>query len=96
MGFFSSDVKTLPIICFLGPDGSGKSTIARKLKNLVLSSQPVKISWMKRHEHSSLCCRNVITQENSIDFSENVFQNIRLSARMRRNWQIIEFALIMP
>lgn len=88
----------MAIICFFGPDGSGKSTLTKGLLELSKSHNvKCKVSWMRgTHTVASFLSRVLFKQYSIEGGSDNPFQNIRIPSRMRRIWQIIEFFSTLP
>lgn len=87
----------MTIICLFGPDGSGKSTIARKLSESYRSrGVNIKVRWMRgTHTLASVLVKVVLKRYLSGD-STNPFQNLRVPAKMRGLWQVIEFFSTLP
>jgi thymidylate kinase len=87
----------MPIICFFGSDGSGKSTVAEVLtKMLRCSGFTVKISWMRgTHTFSSVLAR-VFSKFSTFGGSDNPYYMISIPKTLRRLWQFLEFISMLP
>jgi len=87
----------MPIVCFFGPDGSGKSTLVRALLGqLDRSGHRVRLSWMRgTHTFASLLaellCRFTVFRG-----SDNPYYQMTVPRNLRRLWQLIEFASVIP
>ena len=87
----------MPIICFFGPDGSGKTTIARALA-LELRCRGLKpiIAWMRgTHTLASLFAR-FLSKFATFRGSDNPYYGISIPSCMRRLWQLLEFISVLP
>lgn len=87
----------MPIIYFFGPDGSGKSTLAKALaKRLNKESFTVKLSWMRgTHTFASLLAR-LLSKFTTFRGSDNPYYEIMIPRTLKRLWQLIEFASVLP
>jgi thymidylate kinase len=87
----------MPLICLFGPDGSGKTTLAKALaRKLENHSVKVKISWMRgTHTLVSIIAR-FLSKFTAFKGYDNPYYGISIPSRMRRLWQIIEFASVLP
>ena len=87
----------MPIICFFGPDGAGKSTLA-KATSQALSEQGfrLKISWMRgTHTGSSLLAK-FLSNFAVFRGSDNPYFDIAIPLKLRPLWQLIEFISALP
>jgi hypothetical protein len=86
-----------PIICFFGPDGSGKSSISQILvKRLTECGFRVKLSWMRgTHTVASIFAR-FFSKFAVFRGSDNFYYGISIPKRLRRFWQILEFFSVLP
>jgi thymidylate kinase len=87
----------MPIICFFGPDGSGKSTIAGMLlESYRRRGARVRIGWMRgTHTVASILARLLLKRSGS-GKSPNPFQNIKIPSKLKRVWQLVEFFSALP
>jgi hypothetical protein len=87
----------MPIICFFGPDGSGKTTIAGAL-GLKLRCRGLKpiIAWMRgTHTLASLLAR-FLSKFTIFKGPDNPYYGISIPSCMRRLWQLLEFISVLP
>ena len=87
----------MPTICFFGPDGSGKTTLSRKLaKELSSNGFNVKISWMRgTHTFASVLAK-FLSKFSNFRGSDNPYYGITISRSLKRLWQLVEFASALP
>jgi thymidylate kinase len=87
----------MPLICFFGPDGSGKTTLAKALaKEFESRSFNVKISWMRgSHTLASLLAR-FLSKFTLFRGSDNPYYKISIPNDAKKVWQLIEFISILP
>ena len=87
----------MPIICFFGPDASGKSTLAHALiEELKQKGLKVKLSWMKgTHTLASILAR-LLSKLPTFRGLDNPYYGISIPSCMRRLWQLIEFMSVLP
>jgi len=85
------------LVCLFGPDGSGKTTIARVLANkLKLKGLRVTVSWMRgTHTLASLLAR-FLSRFAPFKGSGNPYYGISVPSHARRTWQLIEFISVLP
>jgi thymidylate kinase len=87
----------MSLICLFGPDGSGKTTmakaLARKLENHNLK---VKLSWMRgTHTLASVLAR-LFSKFATFKGSDNPYYGISIPSGMKRLWQLLEFMSVLP
>ncbi len=87
----------MPIIYFFGPDGSGKTTFIRALTEILnREGYKVRLSWMRgTHTLASLLAR-FLSKFKSFKGSNNPYYGITIPRNLKRVWQLIEFASIIP
>ena len=86
----------MPLICLFGPDGSGKSALARELANILSSKMRVRVSWIRgTHTFASIIAR-FLARFNSLRGRENPYYGICIPTSFRPVWQLIEFLSALP
>jgi len=85
------------LICFFGPDGSGKTTLAKALaRELDDRSFNVRISWMRgTHTLASMLAR-FLSKFTTFRGSDNPYYGISIPNHMKRLWQLMEFLSVLP
>jgi len=85
------------ITCFFGPDGAGKSTLAKKFAwEIHERGHKTKLSWMRgSHTFNSLMAR-ILSKFNCFKGSENPYYNIKIPRNFKRLWQFLEFFSALP
>jgi thymidylate kinase len=87
----------MPIISFFGPDGSGKTTLARVLvRELKHRGLMPLISWMRgTHTLASIIAR-MIAKFSVFRGQDNPYYGVSIPSGMRRLWQLLEFMSVLP
>jgi GTPase SAR1 family protein len=87
----------MPLICFFGPDGSGKTTLAMALtRELKRKNFKSIIAWMRgTHTLASLFAR-FLSKFATFRGSDNPYYGISIPSCMRRLWQLLEFISVLP
>jgi thymidylate kinase len=87
----------MSLISFFGPDGSGKTTLAKALaRKLENHNLKVKISWMRgTHTVASVIAR-IIARFPAFRGQDNPYYRIYVPSGMRRLWQLLEFTSVLP
>ncbi|WFO75983.1 hypothetical protein J4526_03815 [Desulfurococcaceae archaeon MEX13E-LK6-19] len=85
------------IICFFGPDGSGKTTLARELAQLFAHKGiKTKISWMRgTHTFASVLAR-FLNKFKYFKGHDNPYYGIKIPSNFVFLWQFIEVISIIP
>ena len=87
----------MPIICFFGPDGSGKTTIAMSLAEKLRSrSLKVKLSWMRGTHTLASMLAKFLSKFVTFRGSDNPYYGISIPSHMKRLWQLVEFVSVLP
>lgn len=87
----------MPLICLFGPDGAGKTSLARALRvELARRGFSVRISWMRgTHTFASLLAR-LMAKFPSFAGSDNFYYHISIPRRLLHLWQFLEFVSMLP
>ncbi|QOJ79268.1 hypothetical protein IG193_02050 [Infirmifilum lucidum] len=85
------------IICLFGPDGSGKSSLARVLAEvLTRRGFRVRVSWMRGTHTLASLLAVFLSRFWAFRGRDNPYYNISIPRKMRRLWQLLEFASVIP
>lgn len=85
----------MPIIYFFGPDGSGKTSLARKLAStLSKKGYRVRISWMRGTHTLAFILSRILCMFDTFRGCNS--RMISIPAKMALVWRFIEFISLMP
>ncbi|MGD0329215.1 MAG: AAA family ATPase [Nitrososphaeria archaeon] len=87
----------MTIICFFGPDGSGKTSLARTLAtNLQGKGYKTKLSWMRgSHTIASVIAR-FLRKFAIFKGEDNPYYQITIPKKFLPIWKLIEFISVIP
>jgi thymidylate kinase len=85
------------MILFFGPDGAGKTTLARMLKKYFLKQGKckVRISWIRGTHTLALAIASFLSKFNNMKGTDNPYFNIKIREK-DKIWQFIEFISLIP
>jgi DNA polymerase III delta prime subunit len=87
----------MPIICFFGPDGSGKTTLANRLaKKLSDKGFNIRLSWMRGTHTFASMLASILSRINAFNGLDNPYYMMSIPKPFRRPWQLIEFVSVLP
>jgi len=87
----------MPLICFFGPDGSGKTTLAKALaRELEGRSFNVRISWMRGTHTLASMLATFLFKFATFRGLDNPYYGISIPSHMKKLWQLIEFVSAFP
>ena len=82
-------------IAFFGPDGSGKTTLAQLLKNILAKKHgKVKVFWMRGMHTLALLIGLLLSKFSSMQSNDTPFLRLRL--RSRSIWCLLEVISLLP
>jgi len=86
----------MPLICFFGPDGSGKTSIAQRLTAILCRDSKTKNAWLRgTHTRASILAR-LLRKFRAFQGSDNPYYGLRIPPKLRHLWQLLEFISIIP
>lgn len=86
----------MPLVLFFGPDGSGKTTLAKNLARILKSKGfRVRISWMRGTHTVTLLIAHFLSSTKTFQGTDNPYFNI-VTPRPRKMWQFLEFFSALP
>ncbi|MEM3610106.1 MAG: hypothetical protein QW076_04355 [Candidatus Anstonellales archaeon] len=84
------------LILFFGPDGSGKTTLAKLLKKrLIKNGLKIKISWVRGTHTLSLILALILSKFSNMKGNDNFYFGIKVP-KDKRLWQFLEFISALP
>jgi thymidylate kinase len=85
------------MILFFGPDGAGKTTLARMVKRHLMkrSKYRIKVSWIRGTHTLALIIASFFSKFNIMKGIDNPYFGIKIKKR-DRIWQLIEFVSLLP
>lgn len=85
------------VLCLFGTDGSGKTSIAKKIQLYLNAKQiPVKITWMRgSHTLASVLAR-FLSRFEKFRGKCNPYYNVCIPSKMNRLWVWVEFLSVWP
>ncbi|MEM4000954.1 MAG: hypothetical protein QXW86_09410 [Saccharolobus sp.] len=84
------------LILFFGPDGSGKTTLAKLLKQrLVKNGLKVRVSWMRGTHTISLILALILSRFSNMRGENNPYFKIKMP-KCKCFWQFLEFISAIP
>lgn len=85
------------MICFFGPDGSGKSTLIKLFRGYLFSRGVYAyISWFRgSHLFASLLAR-LLSRFNAFKGHDNPYYKVTIPPKLRQLWIFIEFFSLLP
>ena len=87
----------MPIICFFGSDGSGKTSLSKTLaEKLEKEKFKVKLSWMRGTHTFASILAIFFSRYKVFQGSDNPYYMIAVPKTLRRLWQFIEFVSMLP
>jgi thymidylate kinase len=85
------------LICLIGPDGAGKTTLANILAQSISEHGfKVRVSWMRGTHTFAKIFAKFLSMFETFKGSDNPFHEISIPPTLRRFWQILEFISILP
>ena len=87
----------MTIICFFGPDGSGKTSLARTLaSDLQRNGHKIRLSWMRgSHTFASIIAR-FLGKFSVFKGKDNPYYQITIPKKFCSIWKFIEFISALP
>lgn len=85
------------MILFFGPDGSGKTTLAHGLAEVLKARNlRVKVSWMRGTHTFASFIASFLSKFQVFKGPDNPYYQLSIPSTMRRLWQILEFSAAIP
>jgi ABC-type dipeptide/oligopeptide/nickel transport system ATPase component len=87
----------LPIICFFGPDGSGKTTVVNLLiQQLNDGNIKNRKAWMRGSHTFVSVLAKFMSKFDTFKGKDNPYYQIQIPSTFQRPWQILEFVSVLP
>ena len=87
----------MTIICFFGPDGSGKTSLAeRTAEHLTGKGLNIKYSWMRGSHTLTSVISKMLSRFNYFKGEDNPYYSIRIPRKLSRLWQSLECVSVVP
>ncbi|MCK4444137.1 MAG: thymidylate kinase [Thermoplasmata archaeon] len=87
----------MAIIYLFGPDGSGKTTLAKRLvRDLSRNGQKVRYSWMRGSHTAASIAARLFAKLDSYKGKDNPYYGITVPERLTRFWQALECLSVAP
>ena len=87
---------TMLLICFFGPDGSGKTSIAQRLTAILCRDSRTKRAWLRgTHTFASILAR-LLKKFRTFQGNDNPYYGLRIPPKLRHLWQLLELISIIP
>lgn len=87
----------MAIIYLFGPDGSGKTTLAKRLvRDLSRNGQKVRYSWMRGSHTAASMAARLLAKLDSYKGEDNPYYGITVPKRLTRFWQALECLSVAP
>jgi len=85
------------MILFFGPDGAGKTTLAKMLRKYFLKqgNHKVYVSWIRGTHTLALIIASFLSRFNNMKGADNPYFDIKIRKR-DKIWQFIEFISLIP
>ena len=87
----------MPLICFFGTDGSGKTTLSRYLaRELVAKGFRVRHSWMRGSHTSVSFLSRLLCGFSAFKEGFNPYYGVTVTGSMARLWTVLEYLGALP
>lgn len=87
----------MTIICFFGPDGSGKTSLAeRTAEHLSGKGFNIKYSWMRGSHTLTSVISKMLSRFDYFKGEDNPYYSIRIPRKLSRLWQSLECVSVVP
>ena len=85
------------MICFFGPDGSGKTTLAHKLvERLLQEGIQVRLAWLRGSHTFASVLAKILKRFAVFQGEDNPYYGLSIPKRMILLWELIEILSILP